>query len=755
MATAQGATTADAAAAPTVRRGLIATVAPLAPIDQTYSYTVPDDLAERLRAGCRVRVRIGAARKPQLGFCTAISEGPWESTLRPIDSIEDDAPLLSPALLELGAWIARYYACPLGYTLHAMVPAGRRRGAGRRAVRYVRRLEGGTSRLTPRQARVLDVLASRGGTLALAELTKAAHCAAATIRTLAAAGHVEIEVRHETPEPAWYVGERHEPGFALNSDQAAAVRRIDDAVRAVRFVVLVLFGVTGSGKTECYVRGMRTAIESGRQVIMLVPEIALTTQTLQRLAQRFDRVAVIHSGLRDAERSRLWSAIADGRVSVVIGTRSAVFSPCPRPGLIIVDEEPEPSFKNQASPRYHTRDVAIKRGQLEGIPVVLGSATPSLETWRNVEQQPHYELIRLPRRVAGLPLPTVKLVDMREEHRSRPGVHLLSRMMEEHLQRVLERGEQAVLLLNRRGYASFLFCPRCRTPIVCPNCQVHMVFHSESNVALCHYCRERLVVPTRCAMAGCGGTLVRFGMGTQRVEAELRGKFPSMRLERLDSDAMKHPDDYARVLGEFEARRIDVLVGTQMIAKGLDFPFVSFVGIVSADTALGLPDFRAAERTFQLVLQVAGRSGRSDIGGQVVVQTFASDVSAIRRAVRHDYEGFAAEELRARQRVRWPPHSRLVRLVLSDARLSPLSREAEAVAQRCRAALARHGLSAEVLNPAPSPIARLRNRYRYDLLLRFPDGATMLRALDLLRAEGAWRAQVQSIIVDVDPVAFQ
>ncbi|MFO0972085.1 MAG: primosomal protein N' [Phycisphaerae bacterium] len=466
-------------------------------------------------------------------------------------------------------------------------------------------------------------------------------------------------------------------------------------------------------------------------------------------------MAVLHSGLTDAQRARLWTAAAAGQIDLVIGTRSAVFAPLPRLGLIVCDEEHEPGYKNFAAPRFHTRDVAIKRAQLESARVVLGSATPSLETWLNVQRQGHFELLRLPRRVRGLALPRVALVDMRDEHHQRRGVHMLSRAMEERLAEVLTRGEQAVLLLNRRGHSSFLFCAACRTPVVCPNCTVHMVFHASAGVALCHYCHERMVVPTRCAMAGCGGTLNRFGMGTQRVEAELAGLFPAARIGRLDSDAMKHPRDYVRVLEAFEARRLDVLVGTQMVAKGLDFPFVSFVGVVSADTALALPDFRSTERTFQLVLQVAGRSGRGDVGGDVIVQSFATDLSAIRRAVAGDYEGFAAEELATRRSARLPPFARLVRIVLADARLSRLRSAADGLAKTLAEVLAKYNLPARVFPPHPSPIVRLKNRYRFDLLLRFDTATAMLRGLDVLRAGGHFRTGVNAMIVDVDPVSMQ
>lgn len=672
-----------------LRRGPIATLVPKAPIDRTYSYRIPEELAARVMPGVRVRAPLGASGRLAEMYCVDRSEGEWDATLRPILEVIDEKPLLSAGMLELATWLARYYACPPGPAISAVAPAAARASAPRR----------------PRKDKAEEI-------------------------------------------------ESVEPAFDLNPEQYAAAERIIAAMEPSVFRVLLLFGVTGSGKTEVYVRAMRHALAAGRQAILLVPEIALTTQTVQRLSRRFERVAVLHSGLTAARRRQAWENIAAGAVDVVIGTRSAVFAPCPRLGLIVVDEEQEGSYKNQAAPRYHTRDVAIKRGQIEGVPVVLGSATPSLETWSNVGRLGHFELLRLPRRVADQSPPRLHLVDMRGEHRARKGVHLLSREMEKYLGATLSRGEQAVLLLNRRGYANYLFCPRCDTPIVCPECGVFVVFHRDTDLALCHYCHTRLAIPNRCGMAGCGGTLVRFGMGTQRVEEELRAKFPAARAARMDSDVMTKPADYAEVLGRFERRELDVLVGTQMIAKGLDYPFVSFVGVVSADTALAISDFRSTERTFQLVLQVAGRSGRSERGGDVVVQTFNADLPSIRYALHQDYERFASDELATRRRTQLPPITRMARIVLSDARLSRARDEAAGLVTRLRETLFKAGLAGDVWEARACSMPRLRNQYRFEVCLLFATADAMVAAFDRLRGEGALKARVRTIVVDVDPVAL-
>ncbi|QDV89630.1 Primosomal protein N' [Phycisphaerae bacterium RAS2] len=768
---------------PTLERGPVATVALLRPVDKPYSYRVPAELAATVKPGARVRVPFGRSGAPADAICLAVSEGVWETSLRPILSVDESSEPIPERLLELGQWVSRYYAAHLGRTLDLLVPRAARRKSGWRKVRYVRIVptqESASSKVsepgrgTPandesaanvkkrrpsafaeKASRIASALTAAGGRMELVALCSAAACSTATIQTLVRRGRATIEIEREPQEAAAPVVERHEPSFSLNEDQQAAVEGIESAMAGGGFSVQVLFGVTGSGKTEVYVTAIRRVISAGRQAIFLVPEIALTTQTITRLAARFDRVATLHSGLSDVERSRAWSAIARGEVDVVIGTRSAVFAPCPRLGLIVVDEEAEPSYKSQASPRYHARDVAVRRASLEGVVCVLGSATPSLETWQNLKTRAHYKLLRLPRRVGDLPMPQVHLVDMHEEHHARGGVHLLSREMEARLAATLNQGQQAVILLNRRGYASYLHCPKCRYVATCPRCSVRMVFHQTTGQVHCHYCLNRVNPPVQCPMSDCDGRMVRFGLGTQRVEEELARKFAGVRARRMDSDVMQRAADYAEVLSAFERREFDVLVGTQMIAKGLDFPFVSFVGVVSADTALAQNDFRAEERTFQLVLQVAGRSGRGFAGGHAVVQTFAKDNEAVQHAVRGDYEAFAERELASRRRNHLPPATRMVRIVLADQQASKLAKESAAMADRLRVILAKRNIGGTVQPAREAPIARLRDQYRHEIVMVFSGGDAVLAAMDAFRAEGALRSAIQSVVVDVDPVSLQ
>jgi len=753
-----------------LRRGLLADVCVPAPPDLTLSYVVPEHLVDRLRPGQRVRVPVGRRDRPAVGFCAAVSQREWTASLKTIMDIVDPIPLLDRTLLELGSWMARYYAAPLYLTLTAMVPEPVKSLAGYRRLRLIRpAADADRTGLSPKQRAVLEALEAAGGPMEWHALLRQCQCTDAVLRAMLARRALVVETQMRPAPIEEPRDELHEPTFELNSDQRRAIEAINVLLERRAFRVNLLHGVSGSGKTEVYVRAVRRALELGRQAIILVPEIALTTQTLGRLVRRFHHVAVIHSGLTGRQRSLAWSAIAAGQIRVVVGTRSAIFAPCPDLGLIVVDEEQEPSFKNQQAPRYHARDVAVKRGQLASVPVLLGSATPSLETWLNTEHLPHYRRLSLPHRVAGLPLPAVQLVDMRAEHKARRGFHLLSRLMEQKLAETLDRGEQAVLLLNRRGYASYLFCPSCLQVMTCPNCSVNLVLHKPQELALCHHCHTHVPVPKRCPTAGCGHFLVFFGMGTQRVEEEIGRKFPQARLARVDSDTMKHPRQYREVIERFERRDIDLLLGTQMIAKGLDFPFVSFVGVVSADTALAIPDFRSAERTFQLITQVAGRAGRAGTGGEVVVQSFAHDVAAIRTAVHQRFELFARHELPIRRDLNLPPYWRLTRLVVSDAVDSRARAAAEDLAERIRRHL-QGAPTAPVPTPGAAPagtvpqvlcigpercvLERLKNRYRYDVTLRAPTADGMQKLLDALRAERIFYSRAARLTVDVDPVSL-
>ncbi len=754
---------------PDTREGPVARVAMKAPVDKEYTFRVPDELAEAVQPGKRLLVPFGRKARLEVAFCISIGREQWTSTLKAVQEVLDDQRLLSDELLELGRWMSRYYCCPLGRTLAAMAPEAIRKQSGFRTIRTVFPQEGmeeDAGRSAKRKA-VAEYLKEHPQGVELGQLVSATGVSKNVVKAMAKVEAVEIRVHREAPPAPNFDRPGEEPAFELNPAQQAAVKRIKALADEDQFRAVLLHGVSGSGKTEVYIRSMRNVLAVGKQVIMLVPEIALTTQIVQRLCSRFEDIALVHSGLTGVQRSLTFAAIARGEKRVVIGTRSAVFAPCPDLGLIVVDEEQEGSYKNQQSPRFHTRDVAIKRAQLRSIPVVMGTATPSLETWQNCQTRKHFEKIVLPTRVAGLALPVVRFVDLREEQRQRrseekarqqkrSAVHLMSREMEKGLYDVLKTGQQAVLLLNRRGYANYLVCSRCRSTITCPRCRVNMVFHSTTSQAVCHYCYQKMTLPQRCPDMSCGGKLIRFGMGTQRLEEELSRKFPQARVVRADSDTMKRSGDYETMIERFSQREFDILLGTQMIAKGLDFPFVSFVGVVNADTSMAFPDFRSAERTFQMITQVAGRAGRAEQGadgGGVVIQSLAGLTMPLRFAMKHDYESFAEEELRIRKRVGWPPFSRLARVVVSYASQSQARQKAQELARKIRDFIGQHSLSADVLGPQSAPLARLRNQYRFDFLIRAADAGRLLQTLEQLREANVLGTSAKSALIDVDPMS--
>lgn len=756
--------------------GPVAEVAPVLRINRTYSFSVPPTLVPSLTVGQRVTVPLGKRGRLTPAFVTALDDGPWDATLRPIHSLIDESSFLTPELIELGREISRHYLCPLGITLKAMTPEAVRLKRGLRTVRYVRaattvaRLEQAGHRLSKARRAILLALENFPTEVDMVALRQDTGASAGVLREMARRGWVAVEARREMPaEPANLpttesgAGPRHpgaeaiwiEEAFTLTDEQAEALRRVREAIGAGAFKVTLLLGVSGSGKTEVYIRAMQTVLASDRQAMLLVPEIALTTQLVARFARRLPGVAVSHSGLSEGQRSRLWRRIAAGNVHVVVGTRSAVFAPCPRLGLICVDEEQEPSFKNLQAPRFHVRDAAIMRASRLGIPVVLGSATPSVESYYLSEHRDEWQRIHLRKRVKELPLPRIHVVDMRDEMAELRRDVVLSRTLENLLGQALERGEQAIILMNRRGFATRVFCERCGARVTCPRCNVGMVVHSASGKCVCHYCGLRLPVPSECAVAGCGGVMVQKGRGTQRIEQVIAERFPKARLRRADSDTMTHRRHYEDAVRDFDRHQVDVLLGTQMIAKGLDFPRVSLVGVIDADAPTLGSDFRAGERLFQLITQVAGRAGRASAGGRVVVQTTSPDLPALRFALTHDFEAFALAELDVRRRVLLPPFRRLARFVLSHEREQTAQAEAAALADRITGAIQALQLErADVLGPNPCALSRLRGQYRYDLLARTLTAGNLRELLAHLERSKALRTRAKSLVVDVDPVTM-
>lgn len=736
---------------------LVASVVVAAGPDRSFDYLVPDELRERLEPGRRVRVPLGRGNRLVEGYCVAVEcRRAGQRRLKSVHEVLDEKALLSPAMLRMTRWIAERYLCSWSTVLQAVLPAGVRAGAGMRLTTLLslapdvgKRLP--ELRLPKKQAAVVEVLVAAGGPLSAQELAHRAGCTLGPITLLRRKGliravHARVQRLIAPGEP---VLAGHPQCPALEPDQQRALEAIVQALRSGRHQTILVHGVTGSGKTEVYIRAIEEVVSSGRQAIVLVPEISLTPQTIERFRGRFGGVAVLHSHLSDAERHWHWQQIAAGRVAVVVGARSAVFAPAPHLGLIVLDEEHESSFKQESAPRYHARQVALARAETEGIPLVLGSATPSLESWYHA-QRGRYRLVELPRRVQGLALPAVATIDLRTDVRGRAWRGAISRPLQLAMEEALGTGGQVILLLNRRGFSTHIQCPACGFVLRCPECDIALTHHRTRTTALCHYCDYETAPPARCPACTFEG-IHYGGLGTQRLEAEVKARFAHAPCLRMDSDSMTGHGAHARALAAFRSGKVRILLGTQMIAKGLDFPEVTLVGVVNADTALHLPDFRAAERTFQLITQVAGRTGRGPKGGRVLVQTFTPEHPAIQAATRHDYAAFAAEELPVREALHYPPFGEMVRIVVRSASAEAAGQFAEQLGRQLRAVRGELGTGARVLGPAPAPLARLRGKYRFQIQLQGPEGSRLAAAVRCLLEQTPTPAGVEWI-ADVDPL---
>ena len=828
------------------------------PVTGTFTYSVPDDLADRAGVGARVLVPFG--RRKVTGFVVAVGVKPAVEGVKDVVEVLDVAPVVDPPMIELTRWIADYYLASWGEVLRATLPPGinmesrrflRATDAGRKAlagatggpaaggrrpadaastdptvsrlterrlkvldlvcereevsVGHARReagiprgnrsdidalvreglveefevvhppkVEGGKEpvvRLTvsakdalaergklerraPKQAEALGILAGAPDvTLAAAKLGEAG-VTSATVTALVKKGLAE---RTERPSPRLSVGQE---GWALSDEgeltpeQRGAVDLIGDRISSGKFGVVLLHGVTGSGKTRVYSEAVRVALDSGRGAIVLVPEISLTPQMVQRMKMDFgDKVAVVHSGLSLTERYDTWRAIREGLFPVVVGPRSAVFSPVRNLGVIVVDEEHEQTYKQSESPRYHARDVATMRAKLEDAVVVLGTATPSLESYLNARDG-KYDLVELPERIDSGPLPEVEVVDMCEE----PTVDsegAFSAVLRDAVLETLRADKQVILFLNRRGFASFVQCLSCGHSEKCPNCNVAMTFHSTDNKMRCHYCGISAPAPAKCP--SCGSINLRFGApGTQRVEKAVHELFPDATVERMDVDTTTRHGSHWRILKDFAERKTDILLGTQMIAKGLDFPGVGLVGVVAADVGLNLPDFRAGERTFQLLTQVAGRTGRGEERGWVVVQSYLPDHYTIALARDQHFTPFFDREIAEREGIGlgYPPFSRLVGITARGRDEDEVREAAGRLADFLeRGSEHMEDPRPEVLGPAPAPLEKIRGAYRWQVIVRGRGGSARALVAGALAQKKALKlASAVTLAVDVDPL---
>ena len=750
----QGGLFADILPEPEAVRGLVAEVVLDLPLDKPFSYLVPEHLAPLIRPGLRVRVSVG--NREVTGFVLSAAERSSPVPLKPLEAALEAHPALTPATLELGLWMARHYGASPGETLAALVPAAVRRETAARteqqlSIADAQRVNEYLQKHADKQSsaarvRVLRRLLQSTEPLGLSALLQESGASKSPVDTLLRAGLLQsrqVELREAGLSRA--PTQRSQP-HELNAEQREVLLEMLPALESKQSRRFLLHGVTGSGKTEIYLRLLERTLALGKGAILLIPEISLTPQTVERLQGRLDGVAVLHSHLTDIERSHEWRRLARGEARVAVGPRSALFAPVADLGLIIMDEEHETTFKQQQSPRYHARDAAIERARIEGAMLLLGSATPSLEA-EAMARTGSIQRLCLPHRVLRRPLPTVHVVDMRSEACVGPG-GIFSRRLVVAMEHTLAQKEQVLLFLNRRGFSTTVICRTCDWKATCRNCAIQLTHYREDARLLCHHCGHESQAPRACPE--CHQPTLRFrGFGTERVAAAAAMLFPKARILRRDGDALRTRGAPEQLYNDMKDGKVDILIGTQVLAKGFDIPAITLVGVISADTALLIPEFRSAERTYQLLAQVAGRAGRGQQPGRVLVQTNMPEHFAITAAAKHDHDGFVRRELDASRAAGYPPHGHLLRAVVSAADEALATDEGRRLAEdiRSQAVFTQGGM--ELLGPAPCPLAVLQGEHRVHLLLRSQESETLTRLLPSIRRKGA---RGTKILLDRDPV---
>jgi primosomal protein N' (replication factor Y) len=792
------------------------------PLDQNFTYRLPETLRHRVQLGCRVLVPFGTRKLT--GVVVILHDLAPDGPLKEVLRLVDEEPVLDAELLALGGWISQYYCCPLGEVLRSMTPLSGEvrktkqysltdsgRDAARQlvlgaseedaAVQVLQLLEARSlsasylEKKLPRAKQIIRSLEKKGfievenleaqrdplrasatrlraswlavspddvkltkrerelhaflelhpGTHNLAELEASVTGASQAARSLARRKLIALD-----PEPPTGVFASAAPPRILNQHQLLAYQQIEAALGGGAFQTFLLQGVTGSGKTEVYLKSIDACLALGRSALLLVPEIALTPAVAGDFFHRFgDRVAILHSAFQDSERAEQWRRIRAGIATVVVGTRSGVFAPVRNLGLVVIDEEHDQSYKQQDTPRYNGRDVAIVRAQGAGAVAILGSATPSLESRYNV-QRGKYTLLTLPERIEKRPMPDVEVIDMRQEFLETRKLAIFSRRLVDMITERLEKGEQTMLLLNRRGFSSFVACRACGEKMECVNCAVTLTYHRRDRRMLCHYCNYAQKVPSVCPK--CGSEYLNFiGTGSEKVEEELHRDFPTARIARMDRDTVSGKRHFESILHGFREGDSDILVGTQMIAKGHDIPNVTLVGVVSADVGLGLPDFRAAERTFQLLTQAAGRAGRGSLPGIVLIQTVNPEHYAIRYASEQNYDGFYEKEIQFRKLMRYPPFAALANVLVRSQK----QEEALAMSTELGRMLDPAPEGLKILGPAEAPVPKLKSEFRYQLLIKAIDRKRLnetLRELRRFTQQRKWSPT--ALVIDVDPLTL-
>lgn len=718
--------------------------------EKEFDYIVPGQLAAQISPGMRVSVPFG--KRHAVGYVVCLKDHSDVKGLKEISSLVDAEPILDPVLFKLVSWIADYYCSSVGAVIKAALPASARDVKKKKAGEEYVRIEQSPSvdvleqirKKAPKQHAFLAMLIREGAPLRLREVRKSFNITAAVLKSLADKGYVSVSFVEEMPRAEEIPAAARQKTIVPTDEQTAVLQKIIDTLDRRIFKTFLLFGVTGSGKTEVYLRAIENARAKGKGAIVLVPEISLTPQTVERFNARFGgEVAVLHSALTQKERFAEWRRIKEGQAQIVVGARSSIFAPVADLGLIVVDEEHDKSFKQDNNPRYHARDVAVVRGKLSNAVVILGSATPSLESFYNVERG-KYELLELTKRVDDKKMPRVGIVDMKlESDRAKKGVifsHRLLRGIEERL----KKKEQVILFLNRRGHSSVVICDSCGYVVKCDHCSVSMTYHDYGKRLLCHLCGHQKELSDICA--SCGAKIRYGGCGTQKVQEMTAKFFPLARVARMDADSTAFRGAHADILGKFREGKYDILVGTQMIAKGLDLPNVTLVGVINADIALNFPDFRCGEFTFQLLTQVAGRSGRGDVEGEVIVQTFLPNHYAIQAARLHDFRTFYEKEFQFRKELGYPPVTHFVSVITAGKNETRVMETAFALEEK----LKRIKGDFQLLSAAPAPIVRAKRDFRWQIVLKCKSilhiNETLKRAVAALKIPHGVK-----FFIDVDP----
>lgn len=726
-----------------------------------FDYSIPDKIKNKVVVGSRIRVplRNRASTGTVVAFISSDELGVVGSKIKPISDLISEKPILTSGLIDLGRWISDYYLAPMESVMRSLIPESvRGENHDFKKLLFVKLKRDFSheefellAKKAPKQAKILLEIRDRKLPVPLSQLGQGAR---SSIDSLNKKGfvHVSQEVSKRDPHAEdQFISSKP---LTLTHPQKDCLERIIHATNdPVNSKPLLLHGVTGSGKTEVYLQAIFSVIEKGQTALVLVPEISLTPQTVARFKRRFahiqDQVAVLHSHLSGGERFDEWHKIVEGNAKIVIGARSALFAPLKKLGLIVVDEEHEGSYKQDSSPRYHARDVAVVRAKIEGCSVVLGSATPSLESIHNTKIG-KYELIELKERVDNCSLPLIRIIDLKNESRNLSkagGPAIISERLRSAINDRLKKGEQTILFLNRRGFATSLSCPSCGYVCGCPECSVSLTFHRKEEKLICHMCGYQRMAPKKCPE--CKDPAIRFaGFGTEKVEEVLGKVFPSARIARVDTDTMSRKGALRKTLGDFKAVKLDILVGTQMIAKGLHFPNVTLVGILNADIGLHIPDFRSGERTFQLLTQVAGRAGRGEMEGEVLIQTFTPQSPSVQFARHHDYEGFSDQELEFRKSFSYPPFSHCIILTCRSKNSSLAEFTLQTLHKRLQKNLPDHIILGE---PLPSPLSKAAGQFRFQLMLRSESPRSMSQYIKSIIVDLAIPDEVY-LAIDVDPL---